>query len=252
MCHDLDSSPPIPVLAGAAVAHEDLVLKAGDGNRFAAFSARPDGRADVGIVVLPDVRGLYRFYEELALRFAERGLAALAIDYFGRTAGVDKRDDDFPYMEHVAQTTPDGIQSDVAAAVAWLRSPAGGSRSKIFTVGFCFGGRNSWLASAAGHGLAGAVGFYGMPGERNGLPGPTQQAGRMSAPILALQAGDDAHISPADNDAFEAALAAAGVEHEVITFDGAPHSFFDRHHAEFQAASDDAWQRVLAFIATHD
>jgi carboxymethylenebutenolidase len=252
MCHDLDSSPPIPVLAGAAVAHEDVVLEAADATRLAAFSATPEEASDVGIVVLPDVRGLYRFYEELALRFAERGYPAIAIDYFGRTAGVGKRDDEFPFMDHVAQTTPEGIQADVAAAVSYLRSPAGGSRSKVFTVGFCFGGRNSWLSSAGGHGLAGAIGFYGMPGERNGQPGPTDRAAQMTAPILALQAGDDANITEADNAALDQALSAAGVEHEVVTFEGAPHSFFDRHHAEFQAASDDAWRRVLAFIDAHD
>src|SRR6184192_2316228 len=107
MCFELDSVPPIPVISGAAVAHEDLVLESDDGNRFAAFAAWPDEPSTTGVVILPDVRGLYRFYEELALRFAERGLAAVAFDYFGRTAGVSKRDDDFPYMEHVQQTTPE-------------------------------------------------------------------------------------------------------------------------------------------------
>ena len=87
MCFDLDSSPPIPVIAGAAVSHEDLVLEAADGNELAAFAAHSEEASSTGIVVLPDVRGLYRFYEELALRFAERGFEAVAIDYFGRTAG---------------------------------------------------------------------------------------------------------------------------------------------------------------------
>ncbi|HVD42846.1 MAG TPA: hypothetical protein VNB58_04015, partial [Gaiellaceae bacterium] len=95
MCFELDSVPPIPVIRGAAVSHEDLVLEAGDGNRFAAFAAAPDEPGDVGGVILPDVRGLYRFYEELALRFAERGISAVALDYFGRTAGAAKRGDDF-------------------------------------------------------------------------------------------------------------------------------------------------------------
>ena len=126
MCFDLDSSPPIPVIAGAAISHEDLELEAADGNRFAAFAARPDEPVSIGIVILPDVRGLYRFYEELALRFAERGFLAVAFDYFGRTAGVAKRDDDFPYMEHTVQTTPEGIQADVGAAVAYLRGEGAG------------------------------------------------------------------------------------------------------------------------------
>src|SRR6187399_3731982 len=109
MCFELDSSPPIPVIAGAAVSHDDLVLEARDGNRFAAFLATPEEPSGIGVVILPDVRGLYRFYEELALRFAERGHAAVAFDYFGRTAGADKRDDEFPYPDHVAQTTPETI-----------------------------------------------------------------------------------------------------------------------------------------------
>jgi carboxymethylenebutenolidase len=237
MCFDSDSLPPIPAISGAAVSHDDLVLEAADGNRLAAFAAAPEEPAATGVVILPDVRGLYRFYEELALRFAERGYAAAAFDYFGRTAGVEKRGDDFEYMEHVKETTPEGIQADVGACVAYLRDHGA---MRIFTVGFCMGGRNSWLATAAGHGLAGAVGFYGRP--------PLEDAARMSGPILALQAGADAHISHEDNAAFAEALTAAGVEHELVEYEGAPHSFFDRKQEEFQDASDDAWRRTLELI----
>src|SRR5918999_2379313 len=107
VCFEPDSLPPIPVISGAAVSHRDLVLEAADGNRFAAFAAQPDegGAGSAGVVILPDVRGLYRFYEELALRFAERGYPAIAFDYFGRTAGAAKREDEFDYMEHTRRTT---------------------------------------------------------------------------------------------------------------------------------------------------
>jgi carboxymethylenebutenolidase len=249
VCFELDSLPPIPVIRGAAVSHEDLVLEAGDGNQLAAFMATPDESTGVGVVILPDVRGLYRFYEELALRFAERGMMAVAIDYFGRTASIGKRGDDFEYMPHVEQTTPDGIQEDVRAAVEYIRSQ--GART-VFTVGFCFGGRNSWLSAAGGHGLAGAIGFYGRPGEgRDGAPGPTQRASELEAPILALQAGDDQNITAEDNSAFEQALQQAGVEYELVTYDGAPHSFFDRKQEEFASASEDAWGHVLEFVERH-
>ena len=249
VCFELDSAPPIPVISGAAVAHRDLVLESDDGTRFAAFAASPEGDGATGVVILPDVRGLYRFYEELALRFAERGYHAVAIDYFGRTAGVGKRDDDFAYRDHVAQTEPETIQQDVAAAAAWLRSPDGGSCGAVFTVGFCFGGRHSWLAAASGHGLAGAVGFYGRPGEgADGSPGPAQRASELEAPILGLMGGADQAISAQDVAAFDAALQEAGVEHELVTYEGAPHSFFDRKQEEFADASDDAWRRVLEFI----
>jgi carboxymethylenebutenolidase len=247
MCFELDSLPPVPRIAGAAVSHDNIELEAADGNRFAAFEGTPDDPNGIGVVILPDVRGLYRFYEELALRFAERGFNALAIDYFGRTAGAAKRDDDFDYSQHVAQTTQEGIQADVRAAVEHLRPRT----DTIFTVGFCFGGRNSWLAAASGHGLAGAVGFYGMPSERDGAPGPTQRAAEVRAPILALQAGDDQNITAEMNEAFERALVAAGVELELVTYEGAPHSFFDRRQEEFGEASDDAWRRVLDFLQRH-
>src|ERR687884_372743 len=101
MCFGTDSVPPIPPIAGAAVSHRQLVLESGDGNRFAAFAARPEESGGNGVVILPDVRGLYRFYRELAFRFAERGIHAVAIDYFGRTAGVAERGDDFDFWPHV-------------------------------------------------------------------------------------------------------------------------------------------------------
>ena len=242
MCFELDSLPPIPTIAGASVSHEDLVLEAADGNEFAAFAALPDEPGPVGVVVLPDVRGLYRFYEELALRFAERGYAAVAIDYYGRTAGVAKRDEDFDWSEHRQQTTPEQVQADVQAAVDHLREL--GCRS-IFTVGFCFGGLHSWLAAAGGHGLAGAVGFYGRPAAA------IERVDEIDSPILALQGGADQHITPEDNAAFDRALDEAGVEHELVEYAGAPHSFFDRSQEEFAEASADAWKRVLAFIAAH-
>jgi carboxymethylenebutenolidase len=251
VCFELDSLPPVPVIEGGALEHRDVTLEAADGNRFAAFAAIPDEPTGNGVVVLPDVRGLYRFYEELALRFAERGIAAVAIDYFGRTAGPAKRSEDFEYTEHVAQTTPEGIQADVRAGVEYLRSPEGGSVQSVFTVGFCMGGRQSWLSAAGGHGLAGAVGFYGMPAARNGVPGPTELVGEIEAPILALQAGADQNITAEHNAAFEDALAAAGVEHELVLYDGAPHGFFDRRQENFAEESKDAWRRVLEFVERH-
>jgi carboxymethylenebutenolidase len=244
MCFDLDSEPPVPRIAGAAVSHDDLTLTAADGNRLAAFLATPEDEGGVGVLILPDVRGLYRFYEELALRFAERGRTALAIDYFGRTAGAGKRDDEFEYMPHVQRTTPDGLNADIAAAVARLGEAGATS---VVTVGFCFGGRTSWLAAASHHGLAGAVGFYGNPQPLVAL-GFTRQ---LECPVLALQAGDDQNITAEINASFDESLTAADVEHEVVTYDGAPHSFFDRKQEQFQAASDDAWRRTLEFIDRH-
>ena len=252
MCHEFNALPPIVPLTGAAIESQDLELTSADGTKFAAFLAKASDAGGAGIVVLPDVRGLYRFYEELALRFAEQGIYSIAIDYFGRTAGASKRDEEFPFMEHVAQTKAANIVADAAAAVAYLRSDAGGGCSSVFTVGFCFGGSNSWLQAAGGHGLAGVIGFYGRPGPgRDGSPGPAQRAAEFQCPVLGLMGGADQGIPQDLVDEYDAALEAAGIEHQLITYPGAPHSFFDRSYEEHADAATDAWQRVLAFIADH-
>jgi len=248
MCFDIDSQPPIRPIAGGALDHEDLVLATADGNQFAAFRARAADPGGAGIVILPDVRGLYSFYEELALRFAEAGIDALALDYFGRTAGAVKRDAEFPYMEHVPQTKLSELRADVTAGVEELRRD--GRARAIFVIGFCFGGRLAYTATTFGLVLNGAIGFYGMPtGDRPGYPAPASVAPAMASPILGLFGGADAAIPPEAIADFEAALAAAGVDHELVTYPGAPHSFFDRKAAEFGEASADAWTRTLAFIA---
>src|ERR1700755_15160 len=124
MCFEFDALPPeLPdgraVIAGGAPA-EPLTVTAADGNEFAAALAESPAPSGPGIVILPDVRGLYRFYIELAERLAEAGHPAIAFDYFGRTAGAAERDEDFEYMPHVEASTIEGIQTDIAAARAAL------------------------------------------------------------------------------------------------------------------------------------
>ena len=251
MCHDPSARPPLPPISGGAGTRgRDIVLVAGDGNRFAAHSVLTDSRGAPGIVILPDVRGLHPFYTDLAVRFAEAGVHATAIDYFGRTAGMEPRGADFDYQPHVIQTKPDTIAADVAAAVAHLRSPDGGGATAVFTVGFCFGGRNSFNQAARGHGLAGVIGFYGMVARRDDSDGdaPVDRVSSFECPVLGLFGGDDRAISRGDTDAFGRALEEAGVPNAIVVYEGAPHSFFDRSFDRFKEACDDSWRRILRFI----
>ncbi len=249
MCFDHDAHPPIEPITGAAFSSEKLVLTAADGTEFLAYSAMAGVPGAPGIVVMPDVRGLFPFYEELADRFAERGFDAVAIDYFGRTAGLDSRDADFDFWPHVEQTTQAGITADVAAAAARLRGGAGNETRPVFTIGFCFGGSSSWLQAVGGHGLAGVIGFYGRPTSAwEDFSAPADMAADFECPVLGLLGGADESITPDDVAAFDDALSAAGVAHELHTYQGAPHSFFDRAADEHAEASADAWERVLRFI----
>jgi carboxymethylenebutenolidase len=253
MCFDSGARPPIAPIKGGALDTHALTLKAADGVEFAAFAARAAKPAGAGVVILPDIRGLHHYYEELAERFAENGYDTIAIDYFGRTAGVghgEARGDAFDWQTHVAQTKADQISLDTGAAVAYLRSADGGTMKTIFSVGFCFGGSNSWHQAANGHGLAGAIGFYGRPTgtTRDGTPPPIDRVNEYTAPLLGLFGGADQSIPQSAVDEFDQALTAAGKPHEFKTYEGAPHSFFDRRFAEHQEACADAWDRILGFI----
>jgi len=255
MCYDDTARPPLPPISGGAGigSTRQLVLEAADGNEFAAYSATAASPGGPGIVVMPDVRGLYRFYRELAERFAEAGVHATAMDYFGRSAGVAERDAEFEYMPHIAETLPETISADVAAVAKHLRSADGGAADAVFTVGFCFGGRNSFNQAAAGHGLAGVIGFYGWPIRRDDddKSAPVDLAKDYECPVLGLFGGADHGIKVEFVDQFRRALDAAGVTNEIEVYDGAPHSFFDRTAERNAEASADAWRRMLAFIQTN-
>ena len=252
MCFDHDAHPPIRPITGASFDAHTTTLTAGDGNELTAYGARAGVSGSPGIVVLPDVRGLYAFYEELSDRFAERGFDAVAIDYFGRTAGRELRGSDFEYMPHVEKTTQQGVTADVAAGINFLRQGDDNETRPLFTIGFCFGGSGSWLQAAAGHGLSGAIGFYGRPIDaRPGFDAPASVAGQFECPVLGLMGGADESIPPEAVAQFDNALTAAGVTHELHSYPGAPHSFFDRGAEEFAEESADAWDRVLSFIAAN-
>jgi carboxymethylenebutenolidase len=244
MCYSDDARPPLPPISGAAADQGDLVLTSSDGTKFGAYFARAEKPTGAGMVVMPDVRGLHNFYKELAQRFAEAGIDAVAIDYFGRTADIGDRGEGFDYAPHVEKTTPDNIRNDVAAAIAYLKSKDGGAVKSVFTVGFCFGGSSSWNQSAGGHGLNGAIGFYGRPERSEPL------ISKMKSPLLMLIAGADFTPQEAFH-AFDKQLTEAKVPHEMHIYEGAPHSFFDRTFDQWKDAGDDAWRRMLAFIKQH-
>jgi carboxymethylenebutenolidase len=173
---------------------------------------------------------------------------AIAIDYFGRTAGTGERGEDFEYMPHVMQTRVEQVQADIAAAIAALRERT--DVSSIVTVGFCFGGTQSFMAATSAElDLDGAVGFYGsLVPRRQGAPEPIKHAAATRCPVLGLFGGADENITPDHIEAYERGLQEAGVEHEIVTYPGAPHSFFDRAFSEHAEACEDAWRRVLGFL----
>jgi carboxymethylenebutenolidase len=250
MCFDTDSRPPLPPIRGGALDARSLTLTSRDGTEVPAYAARAADPTGAGIVVIPDVRGLHPYYEELTLRFAEAGIDAVSIDLYGRTAESPRRGEGFEYEPHVLELRPEAVNDDVAAAAGYLRSADGGQPERLYTTGFCLGGRISFLQAATGLGLSGVIGLYGWPAgpHRSGLPSPAEEAPRFACPVLAIYGGADAGIPAEARETFDRALDAASVPHRTVVYDGAPHSFFDRKAEEFADASTAAWGEMLAFM----
>jgi carboxymethylenebutenolidase len=250
MCFEADARPPIPPIRGGALDARNLTLTSRDGTSIPAYAARADAPSGAGIVVIPDVRGLHPYYEELVLRFAEAGVHAVGVDLYGRTAPSSQRGDGFEYEPHVTQLTAEGVTDDVAAGVEHLRSADGGAPARVYTIGFCLGGRISLLQAAAGLDLDGVIGIYGWPvgPHRSGLPAPADEAQHFACPVLAVYGGADAGIPESARDEFDRALDEASVEHRTRVYPEAPHSFFDRKARDFADASADAWLEILGFM----
>lgn len=239
MCFTSDQHPPEPPRSSDVGDHGPLVLTAADGNRFSAYQAVPVTPRGASLVLLPDIRGMHAFYTDLALCFAQTGIDTVAIDPYGRTAGLGARGDDFDFKPHAAALTAADVLADARAAAGRLHER---SRSPVFTLGFCMFGGQSWRLAATHLRPAGSIGFYGRPSAVEDV------VADLTAPLLILAAGDDQATSPQENEAFVDSLNEADKVHDYVAYEGAPHSFFDRGFAQWRAECTDAWIRMLGFI----
>jgi carboxymethylenebutenolidase len=238
VCYEPDAAPPVPDLPEIPVTISREPVCSADGALVPAFHAVPADRRGASVLLLPDNLGLRDFYEQLAVRLAQRGHPAIAINYYARSAP------DAPLSQRLGELRRDTLFDDFDAAIAKL----GGN---VVSLGFCLGGRFAFQTAAKRFGLAGAIGFYGAVQPIQDAPGPTQLAPTFTAPILALFGGADEGIPPELVRGFDDALTAAGVPHEIVTYPGAPHGFFDAGVDGFAEESADAWRRVEAFLDEH-
>jgi carboxymethylenebutenolidase len=182
---------------------------------------------------------MHAFYTDLALCFAQTGIDTVALDPYGRSAGLTARDDDFDFKPHAGALTPQNVLADAHAAAARLHER---SDDPVFTLGFCMFGGHSWRLAATDLHPAGSIGFYGRPSTVSDV------VSDLSSPLLILAAGDDQATSPQENADFVRSLNEAGRVHDYVGYEGAPHSFFDRGFEQWRAECTDAWIRMLGFI----
>ena len=230
--------------------HEKVILKVADGTEMAAYTARPkEGRQLPGILVLQEAFGVNSHIRNVTERLAHEGYAAIAPELFHRTGpGFQGDYNNFPaVMPHMRAVTPHTAEADVRAATEWLHSASFVQHDKIYSVGFCMGGRVSFLANAALP-LRAAASFYG-----GGIaPGMLDRAPALHGPMLLIWGGLDKHIGPEQRAAVADALRQSGKTYVNVDFSDADHGFFCDERAAYQPrAARQSWALLLEFLRSY-
>ncbi len=225
-------------------------LKVSDGTTMAAYVARPQSAGKhPGIIVFQEAFGVNPYIRDVAGRFAREGFTAIAPELFHRTGpGFEGDYNNFPAVQpHTSALTNEALEADIKTAYEWLKNDPQTDAQKIFSVGFCMGGRVSFLADTIIP-LRAAVSFYGG-GIAQGL---LDRAKSLTGPMLFFWGGLDKHILPEHTRAVEDALRAAGKDFGNVTFSYADHGFFcDQRGAYNEKASKQAWPMTLEFLKYH-
>ena len=224
----------------AAVATEPITFVGPKGRTLlGAWAAAEQARG--GVLVIHENRGLNDHIRSVAGRLAGDGYSALAIDLLSEEGGTDSFSDPAEATAALSQVPPERFDADMTAGVTELKRRVRGRR--VAAVGFCFGGGMVWrLLASREPRLSAAVPFYGPFPEGGDLSGS-------KAAVLAIYAGLDTRVN-ATQPAAKAALEAAGLEHEIVTFPNVNHAFFNDTGARYDPeAAALAYARVLDWFA---
>ncbi len=224
------------------------------GSPMEVFVFEPDGDGPhPGIVLAQHIPGGHTGIENdtftlaTAERFAGNGYVVAVpfiFHWWPKDAGIEVKRE---------ESRDERMVADVHAAFELLAAREDVASERIGIVGHCWGGRVAWLGACHVPELAACAVFYGgrikqAMGEGN--PPPIDLAGNIRCPVAGFFGNEDRNPTSADVDDYERALAAAGVPHEFHRYDGAGHAFqsFDAPERYREAASEDAWAKVLAFL----
>jgi carboxymethylenebutenolidase len=231
------AAPPAPEVATEAVSFPGPQGRTLQGAWAAADPARG------AVLVIHENRGLTDHIRSVAGRLAASGYAALAIDLLSAEGGTAALGDEAAAMAALSSAPQERFVADLRAGLDELERRAAGQ--KLATVGFCFGGGMVWLLLASGEPrLAAAVPFYGPLPDGAGFSGS-------KAAVLGIYAEQDARVN-ASRETAAAALSQAGLPHEIVTFPGVNHAFFNDTGPRYdQAAATQASARMLDWFGRH-
>ena len=235
-----------------ATARTDYVsVPVSDGTAMNAYVARPAAANSApGIVVFQEAFGVNDYIRDVTERFAALGMVAIAPELYHRSApaGFTARYGDSETVRaHMSKMTREGLDADIDATFAWLANDGSVDPEEMAAIGFCMGGRVSYVANSRIP-LRAAISFYGGGIAPDLLPLAPAQRG----PILMFWGGLDQHIPPEQYRAVADALTDANVTHEQVVFSQADHGFFCDQRASYNPiASRQAWSLVKEFLASY-
>ena len=230
---------------------EKHTLAVAGGSSMQAFVARPEEKGSFpGMLVFQEAFGVNAHIRDVAQRIAREGYVAIAPELFHRSAapGLEVRYDDFPSaMPHMKALTEQGLANDVRAAYEWLRDSSYVTPDRVGSIGFCMGGRVSFLANAT-IGLRAAISFYG-----GGIaPALLPRAANLHAPMLFFWGGLDKHIPQDQIRSVIDTVRAAGKPYINVDISDADHGFFcDARPSYNPIAAKEAWSLVTSFLEAH-
>jgi carboxymethylenebutenolidase len=232
-----------------AIVRENIVLKVSDGTPMTAYVARPreDG-PHPAVIVLQEAFGVNSHIRDVTERLAREGYVAVAPELFHRTGpGFEGNYSDFASASpHLKAMTLEGAEQDLHAVFAWLEARNDVKLKAVYSLGFCVGGRTSFLANTALP-LHAAASFYGAGIARELL----DRAPAVKSPMLLVWGGLDKHITPEHRSAVTAALQANRKEYVNVEFSNADHGFFCDDRAAYNAkAAEQAWSLLLEFFSS--
>jgi carboxymethylenebutenolidase len=218
------------------------------------YEAKPDEPVEAAAIVIQEAFGVNEHIEDVTRRFADAGYHAVAPHIFHRAGGGTAPYDDFSkVMPLYAGLTDEGILDDVDATLAALRE-RGFDDSHVGIVGFCFGGRITFLV-ALRRAIGAAVGFYGggiVTGRFPQFPTLVGDAATLATPWLGLFGDLDESIPVDDVEQLRKALTDATVDTDIVRYEDAGHGFHcDQRPGYVPDAASDAWERTLAWFAAH-
>jgi carboxymethylenebutenolidase len=234
-----------------AIQAETISIRGADGDDIEAYFARPLGRGPFpGVVVIHHMPGFDRATKEIARTFAVYGYSAVCPNLFYRYA-PDATPSDAAAAARAAGGVPDAqCLADIEGAAHFLRH-LGSANGKVGVIGYCSGGRQTYLV-ACNLDVDAAVDCYGGGVVSDAPDAPLTQTAQMRCPLLGLFGADDKNPSPEHVAAMTAELDRHGKAHEFHSYDGAGHGFFsvDRPAYNLEAVKD-GWKQIWSFFGRY-